>query len=98
MYTTFTQSSENDSAVTPLTMKVEEETELEGATDASPGSGKGGGKFRKKSKEILLCAVCGDISHGTNFDAVSCESCKAFFRRNAMKEKVILYVMYDLFL
>jgi len=31
------------------------------------------------------CGVCGDRAIGYNFDAVSCESCKAFFRRNAPK-------------
>jgi len=32
-----------------------------------------------------ICGVCGDRAIGYNFDAVSCESCKAFFRRNAPK-------------
>jgi len=31
------------------------------------------------------CHVCGDRALGYNFNAVSCESCKAFFRRNAFK-------------
>lgn len=35
------------------------------------------------------CGVCGDRALGYNFNAVSCESCKAFFRRNALKNKVI---------
>lgn len=34
------------------------------------------------------CGVCGDKALGYNFNAVSCESCKAFFRRNALKDKV----------
>ncbi|XP_011164704.1 uncharacterized protein LOC105199343 [Solenopsis invicta] len=34
-----------------------------------------------------ICGVCGDRALGYNFKAVSCESCKAFFRRNAKKEK-----------
>ncbi|XP_062574849.1 vitamin D3 receptor B-like isoform X1 [Saccostrea cucullata] len=38
--------------------------------------------FQKKDK---TCLVCGDKALGYNFNAVSCESCKAFFRRNAHK-------------
>ncbi|KAK9502135.1 hypothetical protein O3M35_012726 [Rhynocoris fuscipes] len=34
-----------------------------------------------------ICAVCGDVALGYNFNAVTCESCKAFFRRNALKVK-----------
>ena len=37
------------------------------------------------SKKDKLCLVCGDRALGYNFNAVSCESCKAFFRRNAHK-------------
>lgn len=35
-----------------------------------------------------VCSVCGDLALGYNFNALTCESCKAFFRRNALKEKV----------
>jgi len=31
------------------------------------------------------CHICGDRALGYNFNAMSCESCKAFFRRNAFK-------------
>ncbi|XP_076439671.1 vitamin D3 receptor B-like [Babylonia areolata] len=34
------------------------------------------------------CRVCGDRALAHNFDVVSCESCKAFFRRNALKTKI----------
>ncbi|XP_037949100.1 nuclear hormone receptor HR96 [Teleopsis dalmanni] len=34
-----------------------------------------------------VCAVCGDKALGYNFNAVTCESCKAFFRRNALAKK-----------
>uniref|UniRef100_A0A2C9K777 Uncharacterized protein n=1 Tax=Biomphalaria glabrata TaxID=6526 RepID=A0A2C9K777_BIOGL len=46
-------------------------------------------KRRPKPKDgtILICGVCGDRALGYNFDAISCESCKAFFRRNALKAK-----------
>ncbi|XP_054152877.1 nuclear hormone receptor HR96-like [Oppia nitens] len=39
-------------------------------------------------KEVTkLCGICGDKAHGYNFNAVTCESCKAFFRRNALRKK-----------
>ena len=38
--------------------------------------------------DMKICSVCGDSALGYNFDAVTCESCKAFFRRNALKNKV----------
>lgn len=34
-----------------------------------------------------LCMVCSDKALGYNFNAVTCESCKAFFRRNALSSK-----------
>lgn len=40
---------------------------------------------QRRSKDDKQCAVCGDKALGYNFDAISCESCKAFFRRNAPK-------------
>jgi len=39
----------------------------------------------RDAKENRVCGVCGDKALGYNFDAISCESCKAFFRRNAPK-------------
>ncbi|XP_055902957.1 nuclear hormone receptor HR96 [Eupeodes corollae] len=33
------------------------------------------------------CMVCGDKALGYNFNAITCESCKAFFRRNALAKK-----------
>jgi hypothetical protein len=48
-------------------------------------------KRRPKPKDgtLLVCGVCGDKALGYNFDAITCESCKAFFRRNALKTKVL---------
>jgi len=43
---------------------------------------------RGRVKEDKYCGVCGDRALGYNFDAISCESCKAFFRRNAPKSLV----------
>lgn len=48
------------------------------------------GKKMKCKKEGRTCTVCGDKALGYNFDAITCESCKAFFRRNANKAKVSL--------
>lgn len=39
----------------------------------------------RRYKSSLICVVCGGDAHGYNFDAISCESCKAFFRRNALR-------------
>jgi len=54
----------------------------------------------KHVRSDKLCAVCGDKALGCNFDAVSCESCKAFFRRNAFKDSVrmsfLLYACNEL--
>uniref|UniRef100_A0A914E7U1 Uncharacterized protein n=1 Tax=Acrobeloides nanus TaxID=290746 RepID=A0A914E7U1_9BILA len=37
-----------------------------------------------------LCKVCGDRAVGYNFGVICCESCKAFFRRNATREQEII--------
>jgi len=52
------------------------------------GGGSGGVKGITANKEDKICGVCGDKALGFNFDAISCESCKAFFRRNAPKGPV----------
>ena len=36
-------------------------------------------------KSNLQCLVCGDVAKGVNFNALSCLSCKAFFRRNGKR-------------
>ena len=36
----------------------------------------------------LICLVCGDVARGINFDLMTCMSCKAFFRRHALKSSV----------
>ncbi|XP_042879437.1 nuclear hormone receptor family member daf-12-like isoform X3 [Penaeus japonicus] len=40
-----------------------------------------------KRPDSKKCGVCGDRALGYNFNAITCESCKAFFRRNALKNK-----------
>ncbi|XP_054723173.1 nuclear hormone receptor HR96-like [Uloborus diversus] len=41
----------------------------------------------RRKKDNKTCGVCGDLALGSNFNAITCESCKAFFRRNALKPK-----------
>ncbi|XP_045475500.1 nuclear hormone receptor HR96 [Harmonia axyridis] len=41
----------------------------------------------KAKFEGKVCGVCGDKALGFNFNAITCESCKAFFRRNALVQK-----------
>ena len=36
----------------------------------------------------LICSICDGPAHGYNFDTITCESCKAFFRRNALRNDV----------
>jgi len=40
-----------------------------------------------ENKRQKICQICGDFSLGYNFGAITCESCKAFFRRNALRLK-----------
>ncbi|KAK7109865.1 nuclear hormone receptor family member nhr-8-like isoform X2 [Littorina saxatilis] len=43
-------------------------------------------KQRKRPRDDeKVCRVCGDKALAHNFDAITCESCKAFFRRNALR-------------
>ncbi|CAF2355973.1 unnamed protein product [Rotaria sp. Silwood2] len=41
--------------------------------------------YARKRPDSLICSICSGPAHGYNFDAITCESCKAFFRRNALK-------------
>ena len=43
---------------------------------------------KRTSDAPLICLVCGDVARGLNFDVVTCMSCKAFFRRNALHRSV----------
>lgn len=52
-----------------------------------PSSKEDGNEGAKKQNEAKKCGVCGDRALGYNFNAITCESCKAFFRRNALKNK-----------
>lgn len=45
-------------------------------------------KYLNKKTIELKCCVCGGKAFGFNFNQITCESCKAFFRRNAFKSEV----------
>lgn len=57
--------------------------EPDSSTSTQPGSKdvKKEQKRRPKPKDgtKLICRVCNDVALGYNFDAITCESCKAFF-------------------
>ena len=52
------------------------------------GEGSRGEEEGRKGRGDKVCEVCTAPSLGHNFGAVSCESCKAFFRRNAFRLQV----------
>ena len=39
-------------------------------------------KIENLSSKVNICQVCGDKAHIINYGALSCPSCKTFFRRN----------------
>ncbi|KJH40922.1 zinc finger, C4 type [Dictyocaulus viviparus] len=48
--------------------------------------------FIRSSEETVsdiqrTCKVCGDRANDYNFGVLTCESCKPFFRRNAVREE-----------
>ncbi|CAL2034304.1 unnamed protein product [Caenorhabditis brenneri] len=76
----------------------EEQSNGSGSESGVGGDKKGGRKRAsttfsnggdKESKRVAnkVCRVCGDKAIGYNFNVITCESCKAFFRRNANNEK-----------
>ena len=40
------------------------------------------------SKQPRFCRICGDLATEYNFNVITCDSCKAFFRRNCVTKKV----------
>ena len=64
------------------------DSDIESNPRLSHGSQSGGPGRKVKLKDDKTCGVCGDKALGYNFNAITCESCKAFFRRNALKDKV----------
>ncbi|XP_067928108.1 vitamin D3 receptor B-like [Watersipora subatra] len=73
----------NSSDVTDDTLSQNAETE----NSRSELANNQNNRKSKTRKENRKCTVCGDRALGYNFDAITCESCKAFFRRNANKPK-----------
>ncbi|XP_046401501.1 nuclear hormone receptor HR96-like isoform X2 [Ischnura elegans] len=59
-----------------------EEEDISPDTPPSQGS-----QSRDSFRANKVCGVCGDQALGYNFNAITCESCKAFFRRNALRNK-----------
>ena len=68
-------------------MKMESEPSPGGGQPLMPGAVylNDSMRLRGRVKEVMYCGVGVDRALGYNFDAISCESCKAFFRRNAPK-------------
>lgn len=66
---------------------------VNGANDECPGGNGGGGSlddppsmhYHHRRIADKTCRVCGDAAVGFNFEVVTCESCKAFFRRNCTR-------------
>jgi hypothetical protein len=46
--------------------------------------------YVRKKPDGLICSICDGPAHGYNFDTITCESCKAFFRRNALRTDVCI--------
>jgi hypothetical protein len=42
----------------------------------------------KNSSKVSFCRVCGDKANIINYGALSCQSCKTFFRRNGSHPQV----------
>jgi hypothetical protein len=81
--TTSTNSSTTDSSA----IRDQQDRKMM-ATPAGPGDpAAAGSDSERRYRPQKYCAVCGDKAIACNFNAVTCESCKAFFRRNAFKEQ-----------
>ena len=59
------------------------------ATQLRVGACPGAPLRKKRSLDDKICRICGDKALAHNFDVITCESCKAFFRRNALKREEV---------
>ena len=84
----------NDSTLQAGTSSMAEDRSayLQAEEDQSGDMGIFHTKRKLHGKDKKICRVCGDKALGYNFNAMTCESCKAFFRRNALKESVSITV------
>ena len=57
--------------------------QMASATATAPAAVASSGGGNDESK----CHVCGDKSTGSHFGGISCESCKAFFRRSVQRNR-----------
>jgi hypothetical protein len=48
----------------------------------------------KDTVKIGVCGVCGEKASFINYGALSCQSCKTFFRRNGFNPKVCSQKMF----
>jgi len=44
----------------------------------------------ESSSKSDLCLICGDKARIINYGALSCQSCKTFFRRNGFRPEVCI--------
>ncbi len=51
----------------------------------------------KVSRQSKLCQICGDKASVVNYGALSCQSCKTFFRRNGFHPQVCSF-FHDIFI
>ena len=47
---------------------------------------------QKEERAVLPCHICGDKARGMNFNAISCMSCKMFFRRRVLQHGVSMFI------
>lgn len=81
------EPSDNEDDKPEPEMDSDRRFSIAGTSDADSVTGAvrtGPGRIKRpKSREDKLCRVCGDRALGFNFGVLTCESCKAFFRRYA---------------